>query len=293
MSFFSSKAQRKRNSNPMTTAPDSRTASICDALALREGGELISIVGGGGKSALLFALGGALPGRTILTTTTRIFAAQTARAAETFRFGTAECEAALRTDRRGLLVIGAVEGDKAKGVAREAPGEMLAVPGVDFVIVEADGSRMLPAKAPASHEPVIPDETTLVVAVAGIDALEGPISKTCHRPEQVAGLLGVSEAHTLDPQDLASLLCHEDGGLKNLPRGARAALFINKIESPDQWQAGRELARSAQSHSRVDRIVLGAIEPGGAEATRGPRPADLEFEIFLGRAAEGTKRERG
>nr|MBC8341973.1 hypothetical protein [Pseudomonadota bacterium] len=54
--------------------------SLRDALALPRSGALVSIVGGGGKSALLFALGEALPGRTILTTTTRLFAAQMKRA---------------------------------------------------------------------------------------------------------------------------------------------------------------------------------------------------------------------
>ena len=34
-------------------------------------------------------------------------------------------------------------------------------------LVEADGSRMLPAKAPAAHEPAMPASTTLVVALAG------------------------------------------------------------------------------------------------------------------------------
>ena len=39
--------------------------------------EHVAIVGGGGKSSLLFALGRELPGRVVMTTTTRIFAAQT------------------------------------------------------------------------------------------------------------------------------------------------------------------------------------------------------------------------
>jgi probable selenium-dependent hydroxylase accessory protein YqeC len=41
-------------------------------------------------------------------------------------------------------------------------------PGV-CILNEADGSRMRPFKAPAEHEPVIPEETTLVVPVVGAD----------------------------------------------------------------------------------------------------------------------------
>jgi hypothetical protein len=42
---------------------------------------------------------------------------------------------------------------------------MLANLRIDWVVVEADGSRMLPVKAPGSHEPVVPIGTTLLVQV--------------------------------------------------------------------------------------------------------------------------------
>ncbi|HID75022.1 MAG TPA: hypothetical protein EYP56_03395, partial [Planctomycetaceae bacterium] len=67
---------------------------VLEHAALRAPGELVSIVGGGGKSALLFGLARSLPGCAVLTTTTRIFANQTARAAATCRTGTPEFEAA-------------------------------------------------------------------------------------------------------------------------------------------------------------------------------------------------------
>ena len=241
--------------------PDLTTSSISAALALRVPGELVSIVGGGGKSALLFGLARSLPGCTVLTTTTRIFANQTARAATTCRIDTPEFEAAMHSPRDGLLVIGEIEGEKARGVATGVPAALLAATGVDFVVVEADGSRMRPAKAPAAHEPVIPEETTLLVVVAGIDALAGPIAQTCHRPERVAALLGLSEDACLDPPRLAELLCHPQAGLKDAPAGARIALLINKIEDPAQWRAGRVLAAVAQRKARIERVVLGALEP--------------------------------
>ena len=41
-----------------------------------KGPEIVAIVGGGGKTSLMFALANALPGRVVTTTTTRIFASQ-------------------------------------------------------------------------------------------------------------------------------------------------------------------------------------------------------------------------
>jgi molybdenum cofactor cytidylyltransferase len=257
------------------TISSSHTLSLCEALSLERTGEIISVVGGGGKSALLFRLGRELPGRTVLTTTTRIFAAQTARVQRSCCFGTPEFRAAIDSPG-GLLVIGAVEGDKAKGVPVEVPAELLAAAEVDFVVVEADGSRMLPAKAPAEHEPVLPEETTLLVVAAGIDALAGPIAKTCHRPERVAKLLGVDPKDPLDPAGLAKLLGHAQGGLKSVPRDARVVLLVNKVESEVEWDAARALAVEACRNPRVDRVVLGALEPAGDASTI----HDPGFEIW-------------
>ncbi len=258
--------------------PDLTTPSVCAALGLDSPGELVSIVGGGGKSALLFGLGQQLPGRTILTTTTRIFASQTARATQTCRMDTPEFQTVIQSSDENLLVIGEVTGERASGVGVDVPGTLLATPGVDFVIVEADGSRMLPAKAPAEHEPVVPAETTLLVAVAGIDALSGPIAQTCHRPERVATLLGIDVRDSLDPASLARLLCDAGAGLKNVPPGARVVLLINKIEDPEQWEAGRAVAAAARRNPRVERVVLGALEPGGIVERRG----EADFEVWLG-----------
>jgi molybdenum cofactor cytidylyltransferase len=173
----------------------SQNFTLPTAFNLRPRDELVAFVGGGGKTSLLFALGEALAGRRILTTTTRIFAAQTKLAADVVVFTAESAENAERKisvamNKSGsCLVVGAVEGDKAMGVPAELPGRWLARPDVDFVLVEADGSRMRPIKVPAAHEPVIPSATTLVVPVVGIDALDGRFSQVTHRPEVAAELL--------------------------------------------------------------------------------------------------------
>ncbi len=52
-----------------------------DALGLGRAPGLVAVVGGGGKSSLLFALAECLSGRVVLSTSSRIFAAQMSRAA--------------------------------------------------------------------------------------------------------------------------------------------------------------------------------------------------------------------
>ena len=122
----------------------SGVANIVEALGLAPSGELVAIVGGGGKSSLMFALASQLTGRGVMTTTTRIFSEQMSSAAEVCTLADADWRARLDAFESGLLVVGRVEGERAVGVPSELPAEMLAHPRVDWVVVEADGSRMLP-----------------------------------------------------------------------------------------------------------------------------------------------------
>lgn len=69
---------------------------------------------------------------------------------------------------------------------------LLAEKYADVTLIEADGARCLPFKVPRPWEPVIPEETTDIVLVMGMDAEGKRISETCCNPEGVADVLGVS-----------------------------------------------------------------------------------------------------
>lgn len=234
-------------------------ANVVEALGLASRGELVAIVGGGGKSSLMFALAEQLSGRGVVTTTTRIFAEQMSRAAEVCTLDDADWWARLDNVESSLLVVGRVEGERAMGVPPELPAEMLAHPRIDWVVVEADGSRMLPVKAPAAHEPVVPIGTTLLVPVVGIDALSKPIGEVAHRPERVCAITGLAEADTLTPAALARLLTSPEGGLKDARSAGRAAVLINKVESAAEYALAREIADRMLRDSPLERVAIGAL----------------------------------
>ena len=238
------------------------------ALALDGVSGLVAIVGGGGKSSLMFALADALPGRVVMTTTTRIFASQMELADEVVALSDPGWEARLEaagSHASNLLVVGHVEGDRAVGVPPELPAQWLSRAAVDWVVIEADGSRMLPVKAPAEHEPVVPVEADLLVAVAGIDALDHSIADIAHRPGRVAAVAGLALTDHLTPEALARVLAAPEGGLKNLPAGARAALLLNKVETPAQREAARRVAQAALEMPQVERVAIGALRAGPEE----------------------------
>lgn len=236
--------------------------------------QLVAFTGGGGKTSLLFALAKELREAVVTTTTTRIFAAQMALApvvafaATNSGEGKSEVEATAVAPAIGAhlarfgqcLVVGQADGEKALGIAIELPASLLARPDVDYVLVEADGSRLRPCKAPAEHEPAIPPETSLVVPVAGIDAVGGRLADVAHRPVRVAQLTGLAENEPMTPAALARLLSHAAGGLKGVPPAARVIPFINKVENDAAVTAAREVARLLLREERIHQVVLGAVQ---------------------------------
>src|SRR5262249_30183945 len=86
-------------------------------------------------------------------------------------------------------------------------------------------------KAPATHEPVIPPETPLVVPMVGADVFGKTLdAESVHRPELVSALSGAPLGSTITSDVAARVLAHRDSGLKGLPSAARVAVVINKVE---------------------------------------------------------------
>ena len=182
---------------------------------------VISFVGGGGKTSSMLALGTELAEqgrRVILTTTTRMFP---------FDFPLAE----------NLSCIGErAENGKLGPVADP---DALKQP-CDFLLIEADGSRGLPVKAPAAHEPVITTGTGLVIAVLGLTGIGKPIAQVCHRPERVCALLGLQPADRVTPEAAAQLLLSPNGLRKQIGQ-RRFAVILNQADDEAEQQAGRQI----------------------------------------------------
>jgi molybdenum cofactor cytidylyltransferase len=236
---------------------------LADALGLKAD-DVVALVGGGGKTAAMFLLARemvARGGRAITTTTTRIFAAQIALspahvlAAATTR----ETVGAALAAHGQVLVIGETDPStgKAEGVSLDLFRRLRTwCPGV-CILNEADGSRMRPFKAPAGHEPVIPEETTLVVPVVGADVFGQTLDAGhVHRPELVSALSGAPLGSRITPEIVARVLAHPEGGRKAVPVGARVTVLINKVERLLDRAAARETAERLLREPAIQSVLL-------------------------------------
>lgn len=235
---------------------------LFEALAIKKG-DVVALVGAGGKTSTMFTLGNEAVKRglrTVITTTTRIYhpgeksglpvvCAPGGKVLE-------ECGKAL--GQSWLVVAGAgIEGNKLIGVTPELAGCFTGA-GFDIVLVEADGSAGRPFKGPGRSEPVIPGGCTLVIPVMGIDCLGKPFdSRYVHRPEEAARILGPAAGKVVTPQMVAGILLHPEGYRKNVSSGSRWIPFLNKVQDDHDLFLAREIA-FIMGKQGIRRIVMGA-----------------------------------
>lgn len=211
-------------------APLIELGDISSGLGLGSRSQL-ALVGGGGKTTVMHALGRTLPGRVVLTTTVKMGADQ--HDGHTVLVDPADDDVFEAASDAPVVVWSRIAGQKAIGIhparcdlffaARTGPG------GVDHVIVEADGSRRRPFKAPAQFEPVVPSTTTVVASLIGIDAIGRVIADRCHRPMRVAALAGVRPYDRLTIEGAAAVLTHARGQRRSVPPGARYVVVVTKV----------------------------------------------------------------
>ncbi len=238
-----------------------RHPSLAEALGL-ERGEVVSLVGGGGKTTLMFSLArelGERGFRVITTTTTKIFKPhpwQSQRVILEDDEGKLlqRVEGALSEDRHVTVAAGELPSEgKLLGVG-EGTVKRLAER-ADYVIVEADGSKGRPLKAPASHEPVVPGNTTTFVIVVGVEAIGKPLTgEWVFRPEIASSVTGLQQGEGLTPEAVAQLVLHPEGLMKGRPERAKVVLFINKVEERRGLQAARELSKAVRRRSSLKAI---------------------------------------
>lgn len=235
-----------------------------EAFSLRER-EIISLVGGGGKTTLMFALGRELSIRRkgiLLTTTTKIWDPEPLDEFSLFLSARLErvkewVKENLGRYRYLLVAQDKLDNGKLQGIPPPWTPELFSIPGVSYIIIEADGAAGRPLKAPREGEPVIPAETTLLIPMVGIDALGKPLHEDyVFRSRIATEILKEKEGTEVKEAMIGRLLA---ATLRNKPREARVIPFINKIDLPGGLEKGRILARNLlESVSpQIERVILG------------------------------------
>ena len=235
--------------------------------------EVISLVGAGGKTTLMFALAQELSnnkGLVITTTTTKIFPPSSS--CKSFLFLSPDEDKIVNFIIKDGIKLGHItvcsrilaNSGKLKGVNPEFVLKLKKLRPINSIIVEANGADRKPLKAPnPEFEPVIPQSSTLVMPVIGIDALGCRLSEeNVFRSEIASKLTGLPLGENVSADTIVNLILHPSGMIRGSPDQARIIPFINKIDLCADLSEARDLASKIleASHPRIDRVVLGQAQ---------------------------------
>jgi probable selenium-dependent hydroxylase accessory protein YqeC len=240
--------------------------------------EVISLVGAGGKTTLMFRIAKelALNGKKVVTTTTtKILEPATGETSSLF----IDSDEEKIKDFVGRHLVPyhpltiareRLGSGKLKGVSPDLVDELWGSYDIDAIIIEADGAAGRSVKAPREWEPVIPSSTTLIVAILGVDGMEVKLNEeNVFQPERVSKLTGIPMGERITEEAMAILMTHAEGVFKGAPSLSRVIAFLNKVDIPNGVARAKRIAQKIieNKNSQIERVVLGQLknEPPVAE----------------------------
>jgi probable selenium-dependent hydroxylase accessory protein YqeC len=244
-------------------------------------GDVVSIVGAGGKTSLMYRLVRELASAgipVVATTTTKIWEPAEGTVPEVvLGEGNASHIEALRgvVAGSGMALSGSsVSGGKIIGHRPEFVDSIRTRNPGWVVVAECDGARGRSLKVPAAHEPPLPSLTTVYTVVIGADCLGSAVdSQNVFRPDDVARVAGVGLGAVVDDRIAAATVLSEDSYLGRKPVGAGMFVLVNKVvpdsalpgggaSAPARDYAVLLLARRLMSGGSLRGVVLGSVGTG-------------------------------
>ena len=229
-------------------------------------GEMVSLIGAGGKTTTLFRLAKELHqkgGKILVSTTTKIFKPNKPHVERLFLIQDVNALIAASRSIPRPAVIGA-------GYGVDDQGKLLGLPAAwldeieksaefDGILVEADGAGSRLFKVPSEMEPVVPNLSALVIWLIAIKVIGKPLDAgSVHRAERAMALLGAPPGTVLNAEHIVHLVAHRDGCLRGIPPASRKVALINQADSPEEIAAAQKLARALLPLG-FERIVIASF----------------------------------
>ncbi len=253
-----------------TDASGSAAMTLVRALGL-ETSRVISFCGSGGKTGLMAALVREFAARSserILVTTTTKMGIEEADGPWRACCAAEAADLLAATEKQMPAVLAYRAVNTQRGRLLGLPAEMIdALAKHDRftrILVEADGSRRRPLKAPCAHEPVFPESTDVIVIVAGLSGLGLPLSdEIVFRADSWAALTGCQLSEQVTAEALARVITHPYGLVRGAPSQARRVLFLNQADTPHRMAEADVVLRALSTLDGLhpERCVVGQLQP--------------------------------
>jgi probable selenium-dependent hydroxylase accessory protein YqeC len=224
----------------------------------------IAIVGGGGKTTTLFQLARQLPGKVWVSTTTHLGTDQLTETDKHFivREVTEESINDWLQQKTTLLTGDFTEDDRVKGPSPEvmAKIKMAADERGISLLIEADGSKSRPLKAPGENEPATPAWAETVITIVGSSVLGKKFDdSTVHRVDPYIKITSSRLGDEITLDNVIQVLSSPLGGLKNSPVTAQKIALFNQADTTEMRKRIGERAPELLA-AGYDRVVIGGLK---------------------------------
>jgi probable selenium-dependent hydroxylase accessory protein YqeC len=232
--------------------------------------EVISIVGAGGKTTTMFKLAEELKvadKKVLVTTSTAIYYPER-RCVDEIIIGS-EKEALFRVlyscniCSGSITVIGREVSREGKllGIDKDVINSIYAEELFDFIIVEADGAKGKPIKAPDVHEPVIVESTSKTIGVIGIDSIGSEINDyNVHRSGIFCNIVETSMFKKINEEMIFRLIINDKGLFKGTPKQSEKYLILNKVHTQSQKDAVIKIIDLInKSNYVIDKVIAASL----------------------------------
>lgn len=237
-------------------------------------GGMVAVVGAGGKTTCIYGLSRRLlaEGATVLvTTTTKIFHPNVDQPGRCrVMTGNPDCLLDVTPNQKGMIdVLASKEAagePKLLGFTREEVEKLRTFRRYDFILVEADGAKQKPVKAPAQHEPVIPTTTDLIIGLIGLSCLGLPLADAnAHRATILATITGQTLGSLITLDTLQALILSPAGLLKGAARHSRKLVVLNQADNlalkRQGIEIGKRVLKAGETSLVIERVLVGALKP--------------------------------
>lgn len=219
---------------------------------------VIAVVGGGGKTSLIYRLCDELldKGKKVLITTTTHMAYESG--SPFARNGREEVVQEL-LEEYGYAVAAGYDGQTGKFTALSDEKLESLKSLCDVLLVEADGAKHMPIKVPEKWEPVIPQCADIVISVVGLDCLGKPICESAHRMERTAEFLGKSLDAPFTAEDIVKIAASICGLFKGV-EDRIYRVYLNKTDVLKELAPAEEILTKLKEQNMV--AACGSLKEG-------------------------------
>lgn len=217
---------------------------------------VLSLIGGGGKTTTMFALGEELKNlnkKVLITTTTAIYNPD-----KGYDYYFLEDIGSFFKEGSITIFGDRIENGKLLGTIPEKIDRIIECNIFDYILIEADGSKGKPIKGYSYYEPVIPEKTTLTIGIIGLDSLGEKVEDIVHRPEIFTKVTNTNYSDVINEEIITKYVLSSKGifgGTKG-----KKTLILNKAHNEKSILRGRRIRQILLNRGFEDDILVTDIK---------------------------------